>query len=215
MPDSQQWGSDYIKDSTIVTGDVAADTLTAADIAASAFTSSTWEFWDMPNLVVSTAAMPLLTRNAAGDWSWNRTATAAETLYFAAIVPIHRSVAGQGWRLDKVRIPYELGVVAATSVDVTATSTAYVQGVDPAVTAAHGGAVVNADYDTAHDTAAERADNAVVAGEHMLVLTLNTAAYFVTVNAYVVVEGTFVLANTGTLKVRGIGLEYTQLAEGT
>lgn len=148
-----------------------------------------------------------LVRNAAGDWSWDRTAGGAETHVFAFSVPTKSETASSGGRLNKVRFFYELGVVNATSVDVVVKSVAFSQGVDP-VTADHGGTIVDADYDAAHDTAAERADSTVANGEHVLELTLSAPNYYNAADGFVVVELVVVLANTGTLKVRGAEAEY-------
>ena len=163
--------------------------------------------------IVSTAVMPLFTRNAAGDWYWERTATGAETIYVSVPSDFLRTTASKGRKIKGMKVAYELGVVAATSVDATYTSTVFAQGVNPAVTAAHGGAVLDAQYDAAHDTAAERADQTVVSGEHLLSHTLATPVYFVTASAHVRPEITFVLANTGTLKVRYVALVTTELLQ--
>ena len=203
-----------IATSAVGTAEVNDNTLTAGDVATSAFTAAYTEYVNLNALRVSTNGTVALTRNAQGDWSLNQTAVGAETTYVSAFVPRMREVACQGLRLDSVVIGYEIAVADATTVDLLVDSVALVQATAPAV-AAHGGAVVDGDYDADHDTAAERADKDVTGGEHVLVLTLNTPAYNVTADVMIVVEATFVLANTGTLKVRSFGLTYTDIDEGT
>ena len=158
-------------------------------------------------------ASAVLARNAAMDWSLNRTAAGAETHVFSAQVPWKIESAGKGAKLTKVVVAYELGVANATSVDLTCSSVVYAQALNPVVTASHGGAVVDADYDAAHDTAAERADSAVANGEHLMTLTLNTPAFYVTAAGLVRIELVVVLANTGTLKLRMFAPVYTEVAE--
>lgn len=172
--------------------------------------TGTWQEWvGLNNIKISTASTAaVIVRNAEGDWSLNHTSAGAETHIFAVRVPQHKIIAGVGWQLQKIHVPYQLGVVDATSVDLLCDSVAYVQATAPAVTAAHGGAVVDGQYDTNHNTAAKRKDHTVANGEHVMVLTLPTPVYFVTDNALVEVELDVVLASTGTFKLRGFGLEY-------
>lgn len=157
------------------------------------------------------ATAATLVRNAQGDLSLNRTAGAAETHYFyPSVLPcVFTDEASKGVRLDAVRVAYQIGVADATSVDILVDSVAYVQATAPAVTASHGGAIVDGDYDTDHDTAAERADKDVAAGEHVLELSLNTPVFFNSISAVPIVEFAVVLANTGTLKVRSMELEFS------
>ena len=155
-------------------------------------------------------AAAVVARNAAMDWSLNRTAGAAETHVFSCAVPYKIETAGKGAKLAKVIVAYELGVVNATSVDLTCSSTVYAQATNPVVTASHGGAVVDGDYDTNHNTAAKRIDSTVANGEHLMTLTLNTPAYYVTAGGIVRIELVVVLANTGTLKVRLIDPIYSE-----
>ena len=161
-------------------------------------------------LDVVAANMPVLVRNAAGDLYWERTAAGAETIYVSAVVPLKIETASTGAKLTGVKIAYEITVADATSVDVAVTSTVYAQATAPAVTASHGGAVVDGDYDAAHDTAAERADKDVTGGEHFLTLTLNTAAFYVTAGGEVRIEMTTVLANTGVFRLRAFHPIYTE-----
>ena len=156
------------------------------------------------------AAAAVVARNAAMDWSLNRTAVGAETHVFSSTVPYKIETASKGAKLTKVIVAYELGVVDATSVDLTCSSVVYAQGVNPAVTANHGGAVVDGSYDANHNTAAKRKDSTVVAGEHLMTLTLATPAYYVTAGGQVRVEFIAVLANTGTLKVRMVDFVYSE-----
>lgn len=151
-----------------------------------------------------------LTRNGAMDWSLNQTSGGAETTVVSAVVPYKIDTASKGAKLTKIIVGYEIAVADATSVDVTCSSIVYAQATAPAVTANHGGAIVDGDYDTDHDTAAERADKDVTGGEHVLTLTLNTPAYYVTANGEVRFEFVAVLQNTGTLKVRYVTLVYTE-----
>lgn len=151
---------------------------------------------------------PVLVRNAQGDWSWNRTADEAEEISFAIVIPLKSETSGKGAKLTKVRCFYEIAVADATSVDMLVDSTVYAQATAPAVTNNHGGAIVDGDYDADHNTAAKRADKDVTGGEHVLELTLNTAAFYNTADGFVVAELKAVLANTGTIKVRGFQADY-------
>lgn len=203
-----------IQASAVGTSEVNDDTLTASDIAASAFTSSWFEVINPAQMMVTSNGTVAVTRNAQGDWSLNQTAGGAETTRVAVTAPRFRTTASTGLRLDTITWVYEIAVADATSVDVLCDQTSYVQATDPAV-ATHGGTIVDGSYDTAHDTATERADKDVTAGEHVATITLPTAAYNVTANRVVVSELTAVLANTGTLKVRSCLLGYTAIDEGT
>lgn len=162
--------------------------------------------WDIGYYTASTAGV--LTKNADGDWSINRTAGGAETHTFAIALPIKSETAGKGIKLSKVRWIYEIGVADATSVDVTFDSVAYVQATDPAVTADYGGAIADASYDANHNTAVKRADKDVTGGEHVLEVSVGTPAFFVTADANVICEFIAVLALNGTLKIRGAEAEY-------
>lgn len=160
------------------------------------------------NMMVASNATPAaLTRNAVGDWSLNVTAGGAENHYFAVAVPLKSTVAGKGVKLSKISFAYELGVVAATSVDVTSKKVTFAQATEPAVTG-NGGNIVDGSYDESHNTAAERADQTVANGEHVLTVTLPTPGFMTGAGAMVVAELAVVLANTGTLKVRAAELEY-------
>lgn len=165
---------------------------------------------NLKSLDVVAASMPDFIRNTGGDLYWERTATGAETLYFSSLVPLKIETASRGAKLTGVKIAYEVTVADATSVDVTCTSTVYAQGVNPAVTAAHGGAVVDGDYDANHNTAAKRADKDVTVGEHLMTLTLNTPAFYITAGGEVRIEFIAVLANTGVLRLRSFHLIYTK-----
>lgn len=147
------------------------------------------------------------TRNAQGNWSLNRTAGGTETLRFAVKVPGRIDTAGRGYKLTKVHVLYELGVVNATSVGLLVDQVTYAHGADPVV-APHGGAIADANYDANHNTAAKRADSTVPNGEHALTLTLPSPVYNNTAFREVVVELVVVLANTGSFKLRSIELEY-------
>lgn len=161
-------------------------------------------------LNVSSNGTVALARNAQGDWSLNQTAGGAETTYVAAAVPALRTAAGKGLKLTGVQIAYELGVVDATSIDLVVDGVTYAQATNPVV-ATHGGAVVDGDYDSNHNTANKRKDSTVANGEHLMTLTLNTPAFNVTAGVEIVVELAAVLANTGTLKVRAFSFLYTEV----
>lgn len=149
-----------------------------------------------------------LTRNGAGDYSLNKTADGAETHYFVASAPMFRSnESGKGSKLTTITWGYELGVADATSIDVLCHAVTYANATDPSQ-AAHGGTIVDASYDSAHDTAAERADKDVD-DEHVLTVTLPSSAYANTDNVLILTDLTAVLANTGTLKVRYVKFGYT------
>lgn len=207
-------GAAEIAASAVGTSEVNDNTLTAADLATSAFTSTWTEYKDPQQCMHTATTAGVLTRNAQGDYSINRTAGGAETVRFAVTVPRLRTTAGTGLRLDAVAAFYEIAVADATSVDLLVDALTLVQATEPAV-ATHGGTIIDGSYDGAHDTATERADKDVTGGEHVLVLNMPTAAYNVTQDVMVVVEFTAVLANTGTIKFRGFGLRYTEIDEGT
>ncbi len=160
--------------------------------------------------IVSTAAMPVLTRAAAGLWYWERIATGAETLYFSGLVPYKIETASRGAKLTGLEIAYELATANLTSLDVRVDSVVYAQATNPVVTNSHGGAIVDGDYDAAHDTAAERIDSTVANGEHLLTLTLNTPAYYVTANGEVRFEIAVVMQNTGVFRLRTVHGIYTE-----
>lgn len=174
--------------------------------------TSVFEPLNLKSLDIVAALMPDFVRAAAGDFYWERTAAGAETLYFTALAPRKIETASRGLKLTGVKIAYELGTADPTSIDVTCTSTVYAQGVNPAVTASHGGAVVDGDYDANHNTAAKRVDRTVTVGEHVLTLTLNTPAFYTTAGGEVRVALTVVLANTCVFRLRSFHLIYT-LAE--
>lgn len=158
----------------------------------------------------SASTNAVLTKNAAGDWSYNRIAGGAETHTFHAMVPISSNVAGKGAKLTGARLAYQIGVADATSVDLKAYKTVFAQATAPAVTSDFPEAVADASYDSAHDTAAERADKDVTSGEHVLTLTFTDPSWpNFSEMGQVLVEAVFVLANTGTLKVRAFELLYT------
>lgn len=154
--------------------------------------------------VTSTSTMPLFLYNAAGDRYWERTAAGAETLRFAFPIDFKRATASQGTKLTKVRVAYELATADLTSLDLRADSTVYAQAANPVITASHGGAIVDADYDSNHNTAAKRKDSTVTNGEHLLTLTFNTPAYYATANGVVYVEITVVMQNTGVFRLRNV-----------
>ena len=165
---------------------------------------------NLKSLDIVAALMPDFVRAAAGDFYWERTAAGAETLYFTSLVPLKIETASTGAKLTGVKIAYELATADPTSIDVTCTSTVYAQGVNPAVTASHGGAVVDGDYDANHNTAAKRVDRTVTVGEHVLTLTLNTPAFYVTAGGEVRIAFTVVLANTCVFRLRAFHPIYTE-----
>lgn len=153
-------------------------------------------------LTSSTGAV--MTRNALGDYSWNRTAGGAETHYAVGQVLLGQSItASKGFKITGGFVSYALGVADATSVDVTINRISYSQAVANAVIT-HGGTLT---YDAAHNTAALRKAFAVT--PHRLTFTLGTPVYHVTRASAVTIEAAFVLANTGTLAVQAIGFDYT------
>jgi|GEM_PF-6196129 len=160
--------------------------------------------------VVAASGEPLKVRGAAGKYYLERTAGGAETLYFSGAVPLKIETASRGAKLKKILVAYELATADLTSLDLVVNSTVYAQGVEPAVTANHGGAIVDGDYDANHNTAAKRKDSTVVSGDHLLTLTLNTSAYYVTANGEVRFEIAVVMQNTGVFRLRSVHLVYDQ-----
>lgn len=161
---------------------------------------------DIKTITASTASV--LTRNAVGDISLNRTAVAAETHYFYPSLPgLFSETASKGVEIFKIRVAYELGVVDATSVDLVTKKVTYAQATDPVV-AELGTAVADGQYDSNHDTAAKRKNSTVANGEHLLELTCAGGSFLVTADTAPVIELAVVLANTGTLKVRYFEIEY-------
>ena len=160
--------------------------------------------------IVSTGDMPVFLRNAAGDYYWERTAAGAETVRISFQSPYKVETALKGAKLTKVVMAYELATADLTSLDLRFDSTVFAQGVNPAVTNSHGGAVVDGDYDSNHNTAAKRKDSTVVVGEHLLTLTLNTPAYYATSNGSVRVECAVVMANTGVFRLRYMAAVYSE-----
>ena len=157
-------------------------------------------------MIVPTAA-GALARNAQGDYSLNWTAGGAETVYAAARAPQWRNSAGKTATLKKVHFAYQLGVVAATSVNVLVDKCTYAHAVAPAV-ASYGTAVADAAYDANNNTNAKRVDHTVAAGEHLITVTLVAPTEMTGLDTIVNAELAVVLANTGTLKFRGIIFEY-------
>lgn len=188
-----------------------AGSIGATDISPTLLTVTDKEFRvPLTALSVSSNGTVALTRNAAGDWSLNQTAGGAETTYIAATLNMIRTTATRGVKVTGFRVAYELGVVDATSVDVTATKTTYAQGVDPVVTTAFGGAIVDGSYDSNHNTATKRKSSAVANGEHLMTVTLPTPVYLNTTATDAIFEFKAVLANTGTLKVRSVVFLVTE-----
>lgn len=195
--------------------DLAGDITTGADVIAGAMTATgadliVAEVTDKTDHIVwvpayrcgqTTDSLVLaLTRNAVGDYSLNGTANGAENIFLFASVPMpQRTTASKGFRLSGVRAMYEIGVAAATSVDLVVNHTTHAQDTAIAI-AAHGGSVT---YDAAHDTAGERASEAAGDNPHVLVATLGTPAFNVTASRYVTAELQVVLANTGTFAFHG------------
>lgn len=160
-------------------------------------------------MMVTSSTAAVYTKNAQGDYSWNRIAGGAETHYAVcpAVLP-GRTGSNKGFKLRTFTIAYALGVVDATSVDVLIDQITYAHGVAVAV-ATHGGAVADATYDANHDTAAERKASAGGSNPHLLTITLTTPVFQSNAARYVNAEVAFILANTGTLKVYGYGWGYT------
>lgn len=156
-------------------------------------------------ITASTAAVK--TRNALGDYSYNRTAGGAETHYFSASVPsIVRTSAGKGFKLTSFKTLYTLGVAdATTDVTITANQVTHTDR-SAAVVASHGGTLT---FDVNHDTASERIASAGGSNPHVATATFGTPAFQVTANVDVTLEAAFILANTGTLKFYGFEVFYT------
>jgi len=161
-------------------------------------------------ILTSSTTLPVMTRNALGDYSFNRTSGGAETVRYNVEAPLSRTTANKGYKLKSVVFAYTLGVADISSFDITAQSSAYVDQTAVAVTAAFGGAVEDEDYDANHNTAAKRLDfDNNGTGDQVTTLTLDTASFNNTANNLVTIEGTWVLANTCTLKIRGVWLNYS------
>jgi hypothetical protein len=177
---------------------------TVADLLATAPEVTTGTVW-FPAAAIQTytsGTAAVFVRNAQGDYSWNRTAGGAETHYFISRFNLPtRTTSGKGIKVTGGRLSYALGVVAATTIDVTLDQVTYANA-SANVVATHGGVLT---YDTNHDTNAERVTVAV----HLLSFTLGTAAYVNSGSIALGMEATFVLANTGTLKVQGFGIDFT------
>lgn len=154
-------------------------------------------------------AAPVMESDGNGLPYWSRNpAAGAETFRFYAPVPYRMDSSGYGSKLTSITWAYVLGVVNATSVDARCWESVFAQGAAPVITA-HGGAVVDGDYDTNHNTAAKRIDCTVAGGEHLVTLTLNTPAFANTANSIIIPELIIGLAATGTLKLRGCWMTHT------
>ncbi|HYE78353.1 MAG TPA: hypothetical protein VEI97_10225, partial [bacterium] len=81
--------------------------------------------------IVSSAALPVLTRASADLWYWERTAAGAETLYFSFVVPYKVETASYGAKLTKVEVAYELATADLTSLDLTVSSVVFAQATNP------------------------------------------------------------------------------------
>lgn len=182
---------------------------------------------------IGSVADAVLTRNAQGDYSLDRTAGAAETLRFAAVFPnLFRPVnepvdtqqqfggslgpipvAGRppfldadqlvppttwraaGIRIEDVVVVYEVGVVDLTSAALVLDRVAYVDITAPAVTSIPIDAtalVLTTDADP-----------------HLETRVVTTPTLFENDNEVQIAEFEAVLANTGTLKVHGIGIHVS------
>ena len=141
-------------------------------------------------------------RVAAADWSITHTASGSVTRRVALPVSqLVRQTESKGLLVIDVVWSYRIETVNATSIDVTCHRTSYVHGNAPSV-AAFGGTIVDASYDTSHDSAAERA----ATGQHTLVVTLPEPEFHTVDNAIVMAEFVAVLPNTCKLTIHGAGV---------
>lgn len=182
--------------------------------------------------VVGSVADPTLTRNAQGDWSLNRTAGAAETIQavigLGALQRLNEAMdfqqqfggaqgpiplAGRppftdatqlvppttwpakGLRIQDVVVVYSVGVVALTSAALRLDGTAYVDVTTPAVTAIP--------IDATALTLTTDAD------PHLATRAVTTPAFIEIDNHDIVLEFEAVMANTGTLRIYGLGMHVS------
>lgn len=179
---------------------------TIDDILASSTDSPNGTIWysatSLSLISASTAAV--LTRNAQGDYSYNRTAGGAETHYAICQPELPTTVTAlKGFKLTGFWLSYTLGVVAATTVTPTVNQTVYANTVANAVTG-YGGVIT---YDANHNTNALRI--ATATSPHLMNVQWPTTSYQNARATLLSVEVAFVLANTGTLAVNAYGFDYT------
>jgi hypothetical protein len=142
----------------------------------------------------------LPTRLAKGDWALARTAAGAET--YNIVCALHpprgwRTTAAKGAKLDSFRISEQITVASLTSNTLNDLSTTtHVNNVANAV-ADYGGVV------TYTPPTATQANPYLTAG------SLGTAAFMVTVDAYVNLDFTVVMQNTGVYRLYGISATWT------
>lgn len=159
----------------------------------------------------SSATAPVLTRNAVGSWSWNRTAAGAETLFFRkAMTGIQRlgelynaqlnGVAGaalpaKGIQLTDFFAIYSIGVVDATTATLRFGKSIFANNV----------ALAQTDIVAATNISKTAAGDAT--GPYVSVVSIPAGSQVFSTDDFsqVEIELSIVLANTGTLKVFGVG----------
>lgn len=160
-------------------------------------------------LDASASTVATIARNAQGDYSLNRTAGGAEThTFFCAINERTRLASGRSLKITDVVAVYQVGVVDATSVDVLVDQTVFANAVAPAQSA-HGGTIVDASYDAAHNTAALRKSSTGGVNPHLAIVTLPTPVFINSDLTAIYPSLVAVLANTGTFRFYGFGIHYT------
>lgn len=147
---------------------------------------------------MSNSANLAVLRTGAPAWALRRTSAGAESYVCALCVEdLVRLSEVKGLRLIDAVIHYEIGVVAATSVDVTLNRVTYANGSAPSA-ASFGGTLT---FDANHDTAAERA----AVGAHLLTATLEVSAFQNTDYASLQLEIAFAIPNTCVFTLYGGG----------
>lgn len=148
--------------------------------------------------------------NAQGDFSLDRTAGGAETLYWLVPLPkLLAGAAGKGIKVRSIEFFYELSGGDPTSIDVVADSTKLAHGANPVVTNNLWGAVADNQYDANHNTAAKRVDSSVTGGEHHLTWTPSNPDWITATDDYPVVALKVVLAVNNVIKCRRVVVNYT------
>lgn len=154
--------------------------------------------------VISGGTAPVLTRNAQGDVSWNRTGGGAETMnFFTNLILPARLTAEKGMKLTDVAFVYQVTTVDATTITPVVDKVTYADGVAPVV-ASFGGTL---GFSTAYDTNAERV--AAAATPKVVVATLGTPVFQSTDLVAIQPELQIVIASGTVLRLYGFGFHFT------